>query len=148
MIAISTVKARVTKNTLTEYAQTFPVKTDKIITRWKKEGATETQNYMRTIANYKTGFLRASITTTETEKGFSVTPTAPYAGYVNMGFKPHMIFPVHAKFLRWIGMDGQPHYAKKVMHPGYIGSRFVQRTKEDMAKVLKQLLQIITVEET
>lgn len=49
-----------------------------------------------------------------------VTATAPYAGYVEDGTRPHEIRPRTKKALRWPsrGGPGGWAFAKRVMHPG------------------------------
>lgn len=51
---------------------------------------------------------------------------APYWADVEYNTKPHLIYPIHAKALRWES-NGQVHFAKKVMHPGTKGKAFIRR---------------------
>lgn len=50
---------------------------------------------------------------------------APYWADVEYGTKPHMIYPVNAKALRWEGPSG-PVFAKKVKHPGTKAQPFIR----------------------
>jgi hypothetical protein len=72
----------------------------------------------------KTGDLLASIR----QKGNQVWVGSRKVSYwsdVEYGTKPHMIYPVHAKALRWES-DGQVHFAKKVRHPGTKAQPFIR----------------------
>jgi HK97 gp10 family phage protein len=77
----------------------------------------------------KTGQLRASI-------GFELTPdgesalifaTAPYAGFVHDGTKPHVIEARNAQALRFVGRSGQYVYRRRVNHPGTSPRPFLER---------------------
>lgn len=46
------------------------------------------------------------------------------AKYADEGNGPGRIYPVHSKYLRFIGYDGKVHYAKSVR--SYIGSHYVE----------------------
>jgi hypothetical protein len=43
------------------------------------------------------------------------------------GTKPHKILPKNKKALRW-EVGATPHFAKVVLHPGFEGRRFIERT--------------------
>jgi len=140
---VSQVIVRVDKTKLENYVRLFPEKMNAVLEQWKEEGSLETMEYMRGIAPFKTGFLRESITRRTTPKGFTVYPTAPYAKYVDKGTSPHMIFPRNATVLSWTAPAGGQIFARYVHHPGTRGQFFIQRTKEAMRTVLKQLLRFI-----
>ncbi len=120
-----------------------PERQAKVLALWKDEGSQETVSFMRNIVPVKTGFLRESITRRTTPKGFLVYATAKYAAFVNSGTQPHRIFPRNASVLRWFGPWGNPIFAKRAFHPGTVGAHFVERTKETMKQVLKQLYMTI-----
>jgi len=48
---------------------------------------------------------------------------APYAPFVAFGTRPHIILPREASALRF-EIDGEVIFAKRVMHPGYVGSQY------------------------
>jgi hypothetical protein len=91
-----------------------------------------TERLVRTIADdmrrdcpVKSGRLLASIN----QRGNEIRVggvTAPYWADVEYNTKPHMIYPVNAKALRWES-GGQVHFAKKVHHPGTTGKAFIRR---------------------
>ena len=125
-----------------------PERQAQVLSLWKEQGGEETKGFMRGLVPVKTGFLRESITRRTTPKGFLVYAAAPYAKFVDQGTAPHAIFPIGASVLRWFGPLGAPIFAKNVFHPGTMGHHFVQRTKEAMRQVLKQLYLAIWREET
>ena len=125
-----------------------PERQAQVLNLWKQQGSEETMGFMRGIVPVKTGFLRESITRRTTPKRFLVYATAPYAKYVDQGTEPHVIFPRGASVLRWFGPLGAPIFAKYVFHPGTAGHHFVQRTKDAMRQVLKQLYLAIWREQT
>jgi hypothetical protein len=125
-----------------------PERQTQVLNLWKEQGGGETKGFMRGLVPVKTGFLRESITRRTTPKGFLVYATAPYAKFVDQGTAPHAIFPRGASVLRWFGPLGAPIFAKYVFHPGTAGHHFVQRTKEAMRQVLKQLYLAIWREQT
>ena len=116
-----------------------PERQARVLALWKEEGSQQTIGFMRGIVPVKMGFLRESIARRTTPKGFLVYATAPYAKFVDQGTSPHAIFPRSASVLRWFEPPGAPIFAKYVFHPGTKGQHFVQRTKEAMKQVLKQL---------
>ena len=125
-----------------------PERQAQVLSLWKEQGGEETKGFMRGLVPVKTGFLRESITRRTTPKGFLVYATMPYAKFVDQGTAPHAIFPRDASVLRWFGPLGNPIFAKNVFHPGTKGQHFVQRTKEAMQQVLKQLYLAIWREKT
>jgi hypothetical protein len=109
---------------------------------WQEQGSDVTVGFMQGIVPVKTGFLRDSVDAKFTAKGFSVSPSAPYAKFVDQPTKPHRIFPRGARVLRWFDC-GQPIFSAFVQHPGTKGVFFVKRTKEGVEKVLKDLYTMI-----
>jgi hypothetical protein len=73
---------------------------------WQEQGSDVTVGFMQRIVPVKMGFLRDSIDTRFTSKGFSVFPSAPYAKFVDQPTKPHRIFASKARVLRWFGGGG------------------------------------------
>jgi hypothetical protein len=43
---------------------------------------------------------------------------APYAAYVELRTRPHVIRARRARALRWVAAGGSVHWARKVRHPG------------------------------
>lgn len=69
-------------------------------------------------APMRTGRLRSSIRARRSgELQYEVDSSAPYAGYVEKGTRPHVILPVRAKALRF-RVGSQEIFAKRVEHPG------------------------------
>jgi len=88
-------------------------------------------NRMRQEVPVRTGFLRESIQKIQTPKGWKVMATAPYAGIVDQGARPHVIFPRRTKYLSWIDAGtGLRVFASMVQHPGFMGRHFVSRTAQ------------------
>jgi hypothetical protein len=105
-----------------------------------EEGSILTMQEMRATVPVRTGFLRESITRQVYSDGFSVFPTAKYAGYVDQGSGPHTIFPVVSRVLRFTMPSGAVIFAKHVHHPGFPGRFFIQRTAESVRAKLVELL--------
>lgn len=103
-------------------------KQPEILCAWKEGGKRLVMEEMRGRTPVRKGFLRESITAAETPDGFIVYPRAKYAGFVEKGTGPHMIFPSKAKVLRWTDQWGAEIFARHVHHPGFPGRFFVQKT--------------------
>jgi len=86
----------------------------------------------------KTGTLLASMYTTRTPSGFTVTFSAPYAPFVEAGTQPHFIYPRSAKALKF-EVAGKTVFAAYVFHPGFSGRWFIRETKEAIIEPLTQL---------
>jgi hypothetical protein len=121
------------------YLKGAPEREAEVQRLWKEQGSQETLNFMRVVMPVKTGFMRDSIVTKATPNGISIFPTASYAGFVDRGTKPHMIYPSEAQVLRWYSPSGDPVFSKYVNHPGTRGVHFIQQTAEAMREVLRQL---------
>ena len=94
---------------------------------------------MRRRTPRKTGRLQASIKVFRFPGFVRVSPTAPYASFVEMGVKPHKIQPRKAKTLKF-KVNGKNVFAKTVSHPGFSGRFFVRRTGEAVHPKLRELL--------
>jgi len=89
----------------------------------------------------RTGVLRASIVAVEN----TVVAVAPYAPFVELGTRPHVIFPKNKKALRFF-KDGKEIFAKKVRHPGskpypFMFAEMEKRAREVGRHFLKTLLE-------
>lgn len=142
-----TVRANIQK--LEAFVVKQPETQDRILDRFKAEGGRETLTYMRAIMPIgKTGQLVESTIVHETSQGFSVYPTVTYAKFVNEDTRPHLIIPRYALALRWEQDPfGIPRFAKKVQHPGTTGQHFIERTRDAMRSVLREILRLIAKEE-
>lgn len=114
-------------------------KQPEILCAWKEEGKRVVMEEMRGRTPVRKGFLRESITAAETPDGFIVYPRAKYAGFVEKGTGPHMIFPSAAKVLRFELASGAVIFAKHVKHPGFSGRWFVRQTFEAVKLELHRL---------
>ncbi len=121
------------------YLNEQPIRQAEILRQWKAEGSDETMRYMRGIVPIRTGFLRESVTRRETPQGFLVYALAPYARFVDQGTAPHWIFPRNSQVLRWFGEFEATIFARRVYHPGTKAVHFIERTKEAMRQVLREL---------
>lgn len=59
-----------------------------------------------------------------------VISTNPNTLFVNSGTRPHIIRPRRAQYLRF-EVDGRVVYARSVNHPGFRGTRFMERALRD-----------------
>lgn len=95
---------------------------------------------MRRRAPERTGRLKRSIrrrvnlARLEAEVG----PTVPYAIYVELGTRPHIIRPVRASALRF-EVEGQIVFAKLVRHPGTRPQPFIWETAEAVEREVERL---------
>jgi len=81
------------------------------------KGAEVVAERMRSEAPKRSGALAESVASEVGVGWFRVYPTAPYAPFIELGTKPHIIAAERAKALRfWV--DGEVVYAKTVHHPG------------------------------
>lgn len=95
------------------------------------------------------GALSASIRWTRGTNFVDIGPDVPYAAAVDQGSKPHFIFPRSALALRFRASPVGPRgpvkvtrgnkwvYARRVLHPGFAGHRYVQRTADRFRPVLR-----------
>jgi hypothetical protein len=135
-----TLVMRIDRSKLENFTRLFPEKQAKILEAWKDEGSPKVMESMRRHVPIRSGYLRESIKSKLTPKGFTVWPTASYAGFVDQGARPHTIYPVNASVLRWFGPYGQAIFSRVVHHPGFTGRFFMDATRQEMGPILKQLL--------
>ncbi len=62
------------------------------------------------------------------------------AAFLEYGTRPHIIVPVHAKALHWIGLDLMDHFALKVRHPGTRPLGIVRTTAEEVRERLDDIV--------
>lgn len=80
----------------------------------------------------KTGALVQSLYNRAAPKGRAVghdPQRAPYAIFVNLGTRPHVIRPKNKRALRW-PVGGRFVFATKVDHPGYIGDAYLYKSAD------------------
>jgi hypothetical protein len=91
----------------------------------------------------RTGALRQSLYNRQVDGGRAVghdTNRAPYAGFVILGTRPHVIKPKNKKALRWPA-GGRFAFAKSVNHPGYRGDNYFVRAADE---AIRQFDRIVT----
>ncbi len=96
----------------------------------------------RRRAPVRTGRLRDSIILRRAgEAEYVVEATAPYAGYVEYGSRPHTIEPRRARALR-IAAEGEVVFARRVRHPGSAPRPFwrpaLERVEAEARRVLAE----------
>ena len=84
---------------------------------------------MRARAPARTGALRKSITRVIERESAFIGPTVPYALFVEVGTRPHMIYPRAARALRF-EVGGRTVFAAHVFHPGFPGRFYAKATRE------------------
>lgn len=99
----------------------------------KAEGAGLVQFRLYENTPKSTSFMARSIVMRFYDDGFEVLPTAFYTPFVERGTglfgpKKRLIFPVHAKALRWFSF-GKAIFAKYIA--GQPGQFFIKRTEEE-----------------
>lgn len=78
----------------------------------------------------RTGALRDNEHSTQRPNGRGVSfeyTSLDYGALVVSGTQPHIIEPVSARVLAWLGADGEMHFAKRVQHPGTQPNDFPMR---------------------
>jgi hypothetical protein len=83
-------------------------------------------SYAQAYCPRRTGRLANSIEYHMAGHSLIVAAHAPYAAYVELGTRPHVILPRNAQALRWYGPDGAV-FAKRVNHPGTKPEPFLRR---------------------
>ncbi len=96
---------------------------------------------------FKTGELASSFTKELSSDNVTIKPNAPHAIYVSLGTRPHNIYPVHSRTLRFEAAGGIK-FAKHVFHPGTRPNPYLEEaleaTKEQIEPIFAQLwLEII-----
>ena len=86
----------------------------------------------------RTGRMRESVYVEQHASGFKVGIGAPYAVFVEYGTAPHMIYPVHAKALRF-EVGGEIVFAKSVFHPGTQAQWIIHRTTNEIIQDIEML---------
>lgn len=85
-----------------------------------------------------TGRLKKSIEIKKITGGKSIGPDTPYDIYVEFGTGPHLIKPVRASVLHWVGKDGKDHFARSVMHPGTRRQPYMRPAMNENRKPIAQ----------
>lgn len=89
----------------------------------------------------RTGRLRRSGRHKVRRNKLTLGWSAPYAGYVEYGTRPHVIKPRRASALRFVA-GGRTVFAKKVNHPGTKPRKFGYRATRAAYRVLGQRLSV------
>ena len=115
-----------------------PDKVLKAIMKGIDWGAEKVKKTAKDKVPVDTGRLKKSIEIKKIKGGKSIGPDTPYDTYVEFGTGPHLIKPVRASVLHWVGKDGKDHFAKSVMHPGTRRQPYmrpaIQENRKDIAR--------------
>jgi hypothetical protein len=113
------------------------------VERWEQEAieeaAGDAYSDMSTLAPVRSGAYRASIQEVIGTKEAWVGPTVPYAIFVEVDTRPHIIKPVNAKLLRF-EIAGHVIFTPVVHHPGTTGQHVVGRTADMLWRKLPDIL--------
>lgn len=92
------------------------------------------------IANVpvKTGFLRSTVGRVVSYFRAEIFTASGYGKAVNDGYPAHIIRAKNANFLRF-EVNGHVVFRKQVLHPGFAGHHFKERTVEGMIPKLDSL---------
>lgn len=131
---------RVEVGQLQNWLRLDPARQTEAVQIFQNEGSQIVMEEMRGNVPFKTGFLRESITSELLPDGFKVYAAAPYAGFVDQGTGPHVIFPRVAKTLRFELPSGAVIFARSVHHPGFPGRFFTLKTAEAVLAKLQDLM--------
>lgn len=97
--------------------------------------ATRVQKVQQAYVRKRTGYLLSTI-----RKQRTYSPVRPkvtviagsknidYTLYEDQGTRPHVILPRNRTYLRFVSSTGQVVFAKRVQHPGTVGSHFIERS--------------------
>jgi hypothetical protein len=86
--------------------------------RFLAESGEILRDEMQRTAPRRTGRLAESIRIVQGSDYVRVSPTVPYATFVEHGTRPHEILPRHAQALRF-EIEGKTIFARRVWHPGF-----------------------------
>lgn len=122
--------------------------TMKALTAWSDEVGPKLRSAVKDETPERSGRMKRSERyERKTSKGsvsMRVTAHVPYAPYVIKGARPHLIRPVAARALHWVGPQGGV-FAKVVHHPGNkpndFPRRVLQALRQDITDNLKDKLQ-------
>ena len=93
---------------------------------------------MRSITPVKFGELRNSLFSRQTTMyRMEIGSRSRYAIFVEKGTRPHMIYPVRARALRFV-VDGKVVFARKVRHPGTRAQPFVKPTVDRFVVFIRE----------
>ena len=94
-------------------------------------------------APYRTGKLRLSIRKQVRGVDVIVSPTVPYAIFVEGGTAPHFILPRDASVLRF-DVAGDVVFAQWVLHPGTKPQPFVRESVAETRRMLPLMFRKLT----
>lgn len=112
------------------------------VARWQRDGngeildhlmvrGTRVQAEARRLVRKRTRLLERSIVKRVDLSGgvpsVVVVAEQPYAVHEHEGTSPHVIRPRSRRVLRFVGRGGAVVFARRVMHPGTKGSKFLTR---------------------
>ena len=123
---------RVDTGPLRGFVESEPERMSEALRMFTDEGSILAMDELRANVPIRSGFLRESVTRQILPDGFTVYPTASYAGFVDQGTGPHTIFPRSGKVLAFTNQWGATVFARHVHHPGFSGRFFIQRTAENL----------------
>lgn len=137
-------------NGFVAWAQRNPERAQKVLPRFLHRAGQIAVKEMRSVTRERfgkigvrhpglgppTGALGGSVKATLVGQHVDVGPHVPYAAFVNWPTAPHVIRAKRARFLHWtsrIVFGGKKsrknhHFAKEVVHPGFQGHHFLERT--------------------
>lgn len=84
---------------------------------------------------------KARVVRTSGGRILRIVNTAPYAGAIDGGARPHLIVPRKAKLLRFIGRDGRTVFTKRVNHPGNRPYKFLYFATDAADRVFRADIQ-------
>lgn len=97
------------------------------LSRFMDQLADDIAGDARRLAPIDTGHLAATIRVhREPRHARRIHAHAPYAAWVELGTRPHIIRIRRARFLRWVQVDGRVRFAKQVYHPGTPSQPFLR----------------------
>ena len=107
----------------------------------------ETVAEYQRLAPRRTGRLATSLWTTSPRWGrWIIRVNAPYSAIVEFGSRPHMIYPRHARALRF-ERGGQVIFASRVRHPGtrglYVAKRAIEAALTRLVYILYEVVRYV-----
>ena len=95
------------------------------------------------VNSYKTGALYNSVNITNTGYEAIIKADAKHAPYIELGTKPHMIYPKSASVLKF-NIKGKTVFSSKVRHPGTKAKPFLKpAVDENTEKFIKRIEEVL-----
>lgn len=103
--------------------------TPEMLEEWIRQGSVIVESDFLANMPVRTGYMRSTVRTSVSQFRAEISTNSGYGKSVNDGWPPRVIKARNAKSLRF-EINGRVIFRKSVMHPGFRGHHFKERTVE------------------